>query len=53
MASPHVAGAAALALATNTSFTPAQVRDYLVGRATLNKVTSPGTGSPNRLLFVS
>jgi subtilisin family serine protease len=53
MAAPHVAGAAALALATNGSLTPAGVRDYLVGRAGLNKVTSPGTGSPNRLLFVS
>jgi subtilisin family serine protease len=52
MASPHVAGAAALVLATNTAFTPAQVRDNLVNRATPNKVTSPGTGSPNRLLFV-
>ena len=52
MASPHVAGAAALVLATNTGYTPAQVRDTLVNRATPNKVTSPGTGSPNRLLFV-
>jgi subtilisin family serine protease len=52
MAAPHVAGAAALVLATNTGFTPAQVRDNLVNRATPNKVTSPGTGSPNRLLFV-
>jgi subtilisin family serine protease len=52
MASPHVAGAAALVLAANPSFTPAQVRDNLVNRATPNKVTSPGTGSPNRLLFV-
>jgi subtilisin family serine protease len=53
MASPHVAGAAALVLATNTAFTPAQVRDRLVANATPNVVTSPGTGSPNRLLFVS
>ncbi|GAA3336741.1 hypothetical protein GCM10020358_10480 [Amorphoplanes nipponensis] len=52
MASPHVAGAAALVLSANPSFTPAQVRDNLVGRATANKVTNPGTGSPNRLLFV-
>ena len=53
MASPHVAGAAALVLATNTTFTPAQVRDRLVSNSTPNVVTSPGTGSPNRLLFVS
>ncbi|WP_372338969.1 S8 family peptidase [Actinoplanes sp. RD1] len=52
MASPHVAGAAALVLSANPSYTPAQVRDNLVNRATANKVTSPGTGSPNRLLFV-
>jgi subtilisin family serine protease len=52
MASPHVAGAAALVLSANTSFTPAQVRDSLVNNATPNVVTSPGTGSPNRLLFV-
>jgi subtilisin family serine protease len=52
MASPHVAGAAALVLSANPSFTPAQVRDNLVSRSTPNVVTSPGTGSPNRLLFV-
>jgi subtilisin family serine protease len=52
MASPHVAGAAALVLAANPSFTPAQVRDNLVNSSTPNKVTSPGTGSPNRLLYV-
>jgi subtilisin family serine protease len=52
MASPHVAGAAALVLGRNPSLTPAQVRDNLVGAATPNVVTSPGTGSPNKLLFV-
>ncbi|MFC7528692.1 S8 family peptidase [Actinoplanes sp. GCM10030250] len=52
MASPHVAGAAALVLSRNTGFTPAQVRDSLVNNATTGVVTSPGTGSPNRLLFV-
>jgi subtilisin family serine protease len=52
MASPHVAGAAALVLAKNPSFSPAQVRDNLVSTATPNVVTSPGSGSPNRLLFV-
>jgi len=53
MASPHVAGAAALVLSVNPAYTPAQVRDSLVASSTLNVVTSPGTGSPNRLLFVS
>ena len=53
MASPHVAGAAALVLSASPSATPAQVRDSLVTNATANVVTSPGTSSPNRLLFVS
>lgn len=52
MASPHVAGAAALVKALNPSFTPQQVRDYLVNTATQNVVTNPGTNSPNRLLFI-
>jgi subtilisin family serine protease len=52
MATPHVAGAAAIVLAQNPSFTPQQVRDFLVNNATNNVVTNPGTGSPNRLLFV-
>jgi subtilisin family serine protease len=53
MASPHSAGAAALVLAANPAFSPAQVRDRLVADATPNVVTNPGTGSPNRLLFVN
>jgi subtilisin family serine protease len=52
MASPHVAGAAALYLAANPSAAPAQVAQALTTNATANKVTSPGTGSPNRLLYV-
>ena len=51
MASPHVAGVAALYLASNPSATPAQVTTAIVNNATPNKVTSPGTGSPNRLLY--
>ena len=51
MASPHVAGAAALYLASNPSATPAQVTTALINNSTPNKVTSPGTGSPNRLLY--
>jgi subtilisin family serine protease len=50
MASPHVAGAAALYLAGNTSATPQQVRDALVNAGVTGKVTNPGTGSPNVLL---
>ncbi|NKI40234.1 S8 family serine peptidase [Streptomyces physcomitrii] len=51
MATPHVAGAAALLLSANPSWTPAQVREKLVGGATPDKVTDPRAGSPNRLLF--
>jgi len=39
MASPHVAGAAALVLQQAPGATPAQVRDYLVSQATQNIVT--------------
>ncbi len=51
MASPHVAGAAALFLAKNPGATPRQVRDGLVAAATPGKVTNPGSGSPNVLLY--
>jgi subtilisin family serine protease len=52
MASPHTAGAAALVLAQNPSFTPQQIRDYLFNNATNGVVVNPGTGSVNKLLFV-
>ncbi|NES12881.1 S8 family peptidase [Micromonospora solifontis] len=52
MATPHVVGAAALVLGANPSYAPAQVASYLTSNATTGKVTSPGSGSPNRLLFV-
>jgi subtilisin family serine protease len=53
MASPHVAGAAALYLSFYPSATPAQVRDALVNNSTLYTVTNPGPGSPNRLLYTA
>jgi subtilisin family serine protease len=53
MAAPHVAGAAALHLAGHPSDTPAQVHAAIVGNATTGVVTSPGTGSPNRLLYTA
>src|SRR5215216_7209902 len=52
MASPHVAGVAALVLAQHPTFTPQQVRDSLVNSATTGVISNVGTGSPNRLLFV-
>lgn len=52
MASPHVAGVAALVAAANPTWTPAQIRNELVADATPNVVTNPGSGSPNLLLFV-
>ena len=51
MASPHVAGAAALHLGENPSATPAQVAAALGSNATANVVGNPGTGSPNLLLY--
>jgi len=51
MASPHVAGGAVLYLETNPSASPATVRNALVSNATPNKVSNPGTGSPNLLLY--
>ncbi|HWH00308.1 MAG TPA: S8 family serine peptidase [Pilimelia sp.] len=53
MASPHVAGVAALYLAANPNASAAQVRDALVNAGTPGKVTSPGSGSPNVLLHVA
>ncbi|WDZ82623.1 S8 family peptidase [Micromonospora cathayae] len=53
MAAPHVAGAAALILNDNPGLTPAQVASTMYTNATPNKITNPGSGSPNRLLFVN
>jgi len=53
MASPHVAGVAALYLATNTAASPATVRNALFNNATANRVSNAGTKSPNRLLFTA
>ncbi|GHE32952.1 S8 family peptidase [Streptomyces capitiformicae] len=52
MATPHVAGAAALHLADNPASTPAQVATALVNASSTGVVTGPGSGSPNRLLNV-
>ena len=51
MAAPHTAGAAALYLSTAPNSTPAQVATALINNATTNRLSSIGTGSPNRLLY--
>jgi subtilisin family serine protease len=51
MASPHVAGVAALYLQGNTTATAATVANAIITTSTPNKVTSAGTGSPNRLVY--
>jgi aqualysin 1 len=51
MASPHVAGAIALYLQTNPTASTATVTQALVSNSTPNKVSNPGSGSPNRLLY--
>jgi subtilisin family serine protease len=51
MASPHVAGAAALYLEKNPGASPAAVTSALINNSTPGKVANAGSGSPNRLLY--
>lgn len=51
MASPHVAGIAALYLQGNPTASPSAVTSAITSAATAGKVTSPGTGSPNLLAY--
>ncbi|MGY6519331.1 MAG: S8 family peptidase [Lysobacteraceae bacterium] len=51
MAAPHVAGVAALYLANNPGATPAQVEQAIYGNASTGKLSSIGSGSPNRMLY--
>ena len=50
MASPHVAGVAALYLDNNPNATPAQVQAAIEAAAVTGKVSDAKTGSPNLLL---
>jgi subtilisin family serine protease len=51
MATPHVAGAAALILGATPSAGPATVFNTMKANATVDKITNPGAGSPNLLLY--
>lgn len=50
-ATPHVAGLAAYLIALEGLTTPASVLSRLVALSTTGKVTSAGTGSPNRIAY--
>lgn len=52
MATPHVAGAAAIYLTSHPVASPATVQSALVTGATTGVLRNIGTGSPNRLLRV-
>jgi len=52
MATPHVAGAAALLLGEDPSRPPSMIDDILKARSSKDKIEDVGAGSPNRLLFV-
>jgi subtilisin family serine protease len=51
MASPHVAGVAALYLAANPTATPTQVSAAIVGNATANVLSSVPSGTANLLVY--
>jgi subtilisin family serine protease len=53
MATPHVAGVAALYLQGNPGASPATVRNALVNNATAGVLSSIGRNSPNLLLFTN
>ena len=51
MASPHVAGAAAVYLEQNPTATPAAVQTAIVNQATPDVIVALPEGTPNRLLY--
>jgi subtilisin family serine protease len=53
MATPHTAGVAAQYLQSNPGASPATVQSALRALTTPNVVVSPGSGSPNKLLFTN
>ena len=53
MASPHVAGAAAVELSRHPTWTPATVGTYLTTNAVQNQITGNVAGTPNLSVFVN
>jgi subtilisin family serine protease len=53
MASPHVAGVAALIYETNRTASPGAVLQWITDNATTNRISGNPSGTPNRLLFKS
>ena len=51
MAAPHVTGEVALILQAYPTASSAWIRDFLLGTATLNRLSAIGTGSPDLLLY--
>ena len=51
MAAPHVAGLAAMALALDTTATPATIGSRIVASATSGVVSAAGSASPNLLIY--
>ena len=53
MASPHAAGAAAIAVTAWPTWNPSQIIDLLIADSTRDVLSSIGAESPNRLLMVA
>ena len=51
MASPHAAGTAALCIERNPGAGPAAVKQCIIDAASVDKLSSIGSDSPNRLLY--
>lgn len=51
MASPHVAGVAAMYVAWRPAAPPSEVANQIIGNATSNRLTGISPGSPNLLLY--
>jgi subtilisin family serine protease len=52
MASPHVAGLAAMVLSAHPTWTAAQVTQAILDASTVGRIARAGSGTPNRLEFL-